>query len=231
MSDNVPYADILILALAAGFILLRLRSILGSKSDHDPMGFMRGMSNPLMDESPLSRAGVVQLDEKSLKQKPPEESDPYMLKIGEGPLADTLRGIKTKDASFAPTLFMQGAKAAFEMVFDAFAKADEATRTLLMSDAVLSSFQSELKNRAAAPDYKQDITLVSVVSDGIVQAQCEGNIARLTVRFLSEQVHLVRNAKNEIIEGNPSEVQHVEDHWTFERDITSKNPNWKIIET
>ena len=62
--------------------------------------------------------------------------------------------------------------------------------------------------------------------------QClEKNIARLSVTFGSEQVSIVRNSEGTIIEGNASQVHHVDNHWTFERDVTSKNPNWKITET
>jgi len=230
MSEGIPYADILILALIAGFILLRLRSVLGSKSEGEPPAF-RNKILPAAEKLRAMQDTIVQLDEKSLKQKPKEEADPAFNALEEGPLAKTLADIKAKDPQFSLTRFMEGAKAAFEMVFDAFAKGDQTTLKMLMTDDIFKTFNAEIAARAAQPDHKHEVTLVSVAANGVTHAVLEGSKARLTVHFTSEQVNLVRNANNDIIEGDPSELHHVEDDWTFERDITSKNPNWKIIET
>ncbi len=173
---------------------------------------------------------MIQLDEKSLKPKPKEEPDAYLLTLGNSPVAETIRQIKAKDPQFTATGFLQGAKAAFEMVFDAFAKGDRQTLKMLLSEAIFQHFSRELDQRNAQAN-KSETTLVSVTGKEISQATLDKNTARLTVHFESEQVTVVRGPKGEIVEGNPSELHHVEDQWVFERDVTSKNPNWKIIET
>lgn len=225
MSEGIPYADIVILALVAGFILLRLRSVLGSKMGNDnPSYFNRPMTPTQEKQEP-----IVQIDEKSLKHKR-EESDSYLSTLDNAAIAETIHAIKAKDPSFTATRFIQGAKGAFEMVFDAFAKGDKQTLKMLLSDHVFQDFSKAIAEREEQ-DQKTETTLVSVQARDITQAELAGNMAQLTVHFLSEQVTLVRNGKGDIVEGDPSDIKQVEDHWTFERDVTSKNPNWKITET
>jgi len=226
MSD-IPYADLIILALIAGFILLRLRSVLGSKPGDD---FFAKKQQSAADRLQFKQDPVVQLDEKSLKPKPKEEADAYLMMLADGPVAESLRQIKSKDPQFTATGFLQGAKAAFEMVFDAFVKGDRQTLKMLLSDPIFQHFSHELDNRTKQEN-KSETTLVSVIAKDITQAISDKNMARLTVHFESEQVTVIRGPKGNIVEGNPSELHHVEDQWTFERDLTSKNPNWKIIET
>jgi len=226
MSDGIAYSDIIILALIAGFILLRLRSILGSKTDDDAGGYL----NRVLPVSLKPREPIIQLDEKSLRSKTQENADSYIEGLEAGPVADSLRAIKAKDAQFNAAQFLQGAKMAFEMVFDAFAKGDKKTLSLLMSDAIFQHFAKEIDARAALAQ-KTENTLVSVKADAITDAALNGSVARLGVHFASEQVIVTRDSGGTIVEGNPSDLHHVEDHWLFERDVTSKNPNWKIIET
>jgi predicted lipid-binding transport protein (Tim44 family) len=222
--QEIPYADLVILALIAGFIVLRLRSVLGSKSSDDFFG-----KKP--SEQTKSRLEtIIQLDEKSLKLKPREEPDTYLASLGSSPIADTIREVQEKDPQFTATRFLQGAKSAFEMVFDAFVKSDRQTLKMLMSDTIFRQFSRELDGRDGQEN-KSETTLVSVTPKEITHAALEKNTARFTVRFESEQVTVVRNPKGDIVEGDPSELHHSEDQWVFERDVTSKNPNWKIIET
>lgn len=224
MSGGVPYADILILALIAGFILLRLRSVLGTKSDDEPF-----TKDPASSPSP--RETIVRLDEKSFKPiKPKEDVDPYLQALDKGDVASTLRSIKEKDPAFSATEFLHGARMAFEMVFDAFDKNDKQTLKMLLAPEPLKEFTDVIASREKE-EGKTETTLVSVKAKDISEASLKGSVARLSVQFDSEQITVTRDDKGEIVEGDPSEVHYIEDEWVFERDITSKNPNWKIIET
>jgi predicted lipid-binding transport protein (Tim44 family) len=225
MSESFPYADLVILALVAGFILLRLRSVLGSRMGNDNPGYFSKPLAPAPKPEP-----IVQLDEKSLRARLKEEIDPYMVSIEGTPIAETLGNIKSKDLQFSASHFLQGARGAYEMVFDAFVKGDRQTLKMLLSETLFQQFSKELDGREGQ-EKKTETTLVSVKPKEITEASLDKNTARLTVHFESEQVTVVRGPKGDILEGNPSELHHVEDHWTFERDTTSKNPNWKIIET
>jgi predicted lipid-binding transport protein (Tim44 family) len=225
MSEGIPYADILILALVAGFILLRLRSVLGNRVGNDDPDFMRPLPKSRPDEP------VVQLGDKPNKFKIKEaEPDPYLLNLKEKDVADTLSAIKLKDPGFVATTFLQGARMAYEMVFDAFAKNDKQTLKMLLSDDIYKHFLAEMEERDKS-DRKSETTLVAVSAKDITRAVMSGSNVQLCVKFSTEQVTVVRDSENKIIEGDASRVVHGEDEWVFERDVNSKNPNWKIIET
>src|SRR5262249_1597859 len=154
----------------------------------------------------------------------------YLAALGDNAIAGTLAMIKSKDPLFSATDFLRGARMAFEMVHDAFGKGDKETLSMLLADALFKEFTGEIDKNAGLAQ-KIETTLVSVIARDITEANLSGNIARLRVHFTSEQVHLVRDKDGKIIEGDPSEQHDVEDEWLFERDVSSKNPNWKIIET
>ena len=224
--DNFPYADILILALIAGFILLRLRSVLGQKTGNDnPQFFKR--EKPAVDEA---KEPVVQILGKSLKPKAVDVVDIYLNTLDNPEIAATVAEIKKLDTTFTATGFLQGAKMAYEMVFDAFAKGDKKMLEMLLDKPIYESFAQEIDARAQATN-KTEITLVSVKPKDIVQAALSGAKARIAVKFDSEQVTLVKDAEGKIVEGNASQSSLMDDEWIFERDVSSKNPNWKIIET
>jgi len=126
--------------------------------------------------------------------------------------------------------FFGRGKTRFEIVFDAFVKADKDTLSMLLSKDLCEHFVASTEERKKAETYTET-TLLSVRPVDILSVNLDKNIVRLTVSFESEQVALEKNQKGEIISGNPKDVSHVVDEWVFERDINSKNPNWKIIET
>lgn len=225
MSEGIPYADIVIMALVAGFILLRLRSVLGQKIGNDSPDFLKKNIEPARDDEP-----VVKLADKA-RAMPREraEEDIYLQGLKDGDIAKTLRAIKEKDEGFSATQFLQGAKMAFEMIFEGFAKGDKAPLKMLLSEELYKHFESEIDARVNSGN-KTETTLVSVKAEDISRAILDKNAARLNVRFTSEQITVVRDTDGKIIEGDPSDVNEVADEWTFERDITSKNPNWKVID-
>lgn len=227
MSEGFPYADIVILALVAGFILLRLRSILGQKSDNDdkPDFLQSSKISVIKDPDP-----IVQLSDKSLKPRPLVDLDPYVSTLSDNNILQVIKDIKGKDPLFNTTSFIEGAKMAFEMVFDAFAKGDKQTLSMLLSQEIYNDFLRHIEEREKQEN-KTETTLLAVKVQEISRANLDRNIARFGVRFESEQVTIERAKNGEIVSGDPSDVQHVDDEWVFERDITSKNPNWKIIET
>lgn len=221
--DGMPYADIIVLALIAGFILLRLRSVLGQNTgDENPPPFMDYRKS--QEEAP-----VVQADK--LQQYQQEKAAEEALAA---PLADTARSaveaIRAQDASFTLAGFEKGARMAFEMVFDAFQKGDRDTLKMLMKPEVYGIFEQELNRRAQAESWSET-TLVSILEYELLSAEMNKNIASLRVKFLSEQITVERGKSGDIVGGDASHTENVEDEWTFERDITSRNPNWKISDT
>lgn len=233
----IPYADILILALVAGFILLRLRSVLGKNSDSTDRPNMSDTppKSPKDASNNASESGVLSFPQmqNSMKNKlsePIVASDQAAIdalgistKLG-------VEAIKAADAQFNLNSFKDGAKAAFEMVLKAFSENDKATLSMLLAPELAKVFIQEAEARANSEN-KAETTLVSIVSAEVKAAELNKKIARITLDILSEQVSIVRNKEGEIIEGNPSHAERVEDEWVFERDTMSKNPNWTIVDT
>lgn len=222
MSEGVPYADIIILALIAGFILLRLRNVLGQKPGSDA-DFLKRVQ-PMAETS----EPIIRLADKT-KPRPKDEQDPALISITDAATLAAIQSIKARDPQFTVTRFLEGAKLAFEMVLDAFAKGDKAPLKMLLAEPLYQELAAELDARASEEN-RSETTLVAVTAKDIIAASLIGTMARVRVRFMSEQVSLVRNKKGEIIEGNPSESHQVEDEWVLERDVTSKNPNWRVVE-
>jgi predicted lipid-binding transport protein (Tim44 family) len=226
VSEGIPYADILILALIAGFILLRLRSVLGRQDGMDSADFLRrnAPARELDDET------VIPPADKPQRPRAEEEEDAYAQRISDSGIKTVLADIRARDGGFSGDYFLKGAKAAFEMVFDGFAKGEKAPLKMLLSPELYKTFEAEIEARAGE-GRKTETTLLSVAAKDIIRATLSGTVARLTVHYQSEQVTVVRDASGAIIEGDPSDVAQVEDEWTFERDLTSKSPNWTIIDT
>lgn len=224
MSEQMPYADIIIMALVAGFILLRLRSVLGQKIGRDK-------PEDYHPARPDEAAEPVITFPDRLRTRAQEAEKPATAPENSADVSGRARAgvvaIAASDPSFTADSFLQGAKIAFEMVFDAFVKADKNTLKMLLSDAVYNEFSAAIDERKNNST-KTETTLVSVEKMQIEQAEKDKNIARVTVKFVSEQITVVRDSEGKIIEGDPSNVDNVEDEWVFERDVTSRNPNWKI---
>ena len=238
MSENFPYADIIIIALIAVFILLRLRSVLGQKmGDENPDFFRPKPSDKEPKQGAVKNDGIVQIlgkIDKIVKEKPKNvqdnERDLYAKAHEAEPIGKEISELKNVDPMFNATNFLEGAKMAFEMVFDAFVKGDKNTLGMLLTPDICADFVSHIDEREKQ-ETKMETTLLSVTPQEIKRININKSMVRIAVQFESEQVTVERGKAGEIISGNPSDVQHVLDEWVFERDITSKNPNWKIIET
>lgn len=220
MDTGFSYGDIIVIGAIAAFILLRYRAMLGTDTGRD----VRPQAKPA-PASDYER--VIQLPAKAVAAVSDKKEEPGKQY---GALAETFVAMRGIDQEFTPDEFLQGARAAYEMVIDAFTKADRDTLKMLLSDAMYKEFDAALTADEAA-DRKAETTLVAIKNATLVDAKLNGSNATLTVDFLSEQVHLVRDLEGAIIEGDASSEEKVEDRWVFTRSLTSSDYNWKIIET
>lgn len=219
MNDSFPYTDLVLLALIAGFILLRLRSVLGQNAE-----LPETMPKPVIKpEKPPEQLITKLADDDD------EDASYIASSLSEG-LAGKLKEVRRVDSSFRARAFLDGAKSAFEMIIAAFSQADRKTLKTLLAQDVFASFQSEL-NRRDAENIKVETTIISITGAEIMDASVSGNMIRIMVKFSSEQVQLTRNDEGAIIEGDPSEIEQVNDVWTFERDSRSSDPNWRLVAT
>lgn len=228
MSDGFAYLDILFFAMVAAFIAFRLRSVLGRRTGHE---------RPRID--PISRRtaargndsgkdNVVPLPERTPPQAAGEE--PAIADVRDDALKAGLTEIRLADPDFDLDHFLQGARAAFAMIIEAFAKGDKAALRPLLADEVFAQFAGAIDAREAA-SHELSTEIVAMRSAELAAAAMRGTRARVTVRFTSEQINLTRDRTGTIIEGDPRRIETVIDVWSFERDTRSRDPNWQLVET
>lgn len=220
-------ADIILLAAIAAFVLLRLRGVLGQKIGHDQPPAMPDIvkkEERVIHLKPSAEA--MPLKEPAAEVLPPEES----LSQYKEAVAASVGEFRKIDRQFSMKEFLDGAKAAFDMVHEAFRTDDRETLKALLSKDIFKDFAGELDNQKQSNEHAES-TLVAVLSAEPVQAELEKSKARITVAFASEQIFVTRNTEGAVVEGSPSQVQRIEDEWVFERDLRSTNPNWTVIAT
>ena len=134
------------------------------------------------------------------------------------------------DPSFDPDGFASGARAAFEMILDAFATGDTGVLKSMLSPDVFANFQHAIRSRQEAGETLK-YTLVGIRKAEIVEAYMDGRNASVTVKFVSEQINATLNREGAVISGDLNKVVDVTDFWTFQRDTRSRDPNWALVAT
>jgi predicted lipid-binding transport protein (Tim44 family) len=223
MSEGFAYIDILFFAMVAAFIALRLRTVLGRRTGHERRrsgGFSPARPNGAADN-------VVTLPERSTSQAEVEAS---LAGLSDKAVKAGLTQIRLADQRFDLQQFLGGARAAFEMIVEAYAAGEKATLRPLLADDVYAGFERAIDQRqAAGQSFETQLTAVPAAE--VVGAEMRGRLARITVRFKSEQINVLRDAQGKVVEGDPQTAEEVVDLWTFERDTASPDPNWILVET
>lgn len=244
MHDSFDLTTV-IFALLAVFVVWKLRSVLGSRTGNErpPIDPFQGPRRH--DDSPAgapSGAGtddgkVIRLPGAAMEPvaAPParRNSDPERWKgLAEaGSKAWTgLDGLAAADPSFTGSGFLAGARAAYEMIVTAFARGDsEALKPLLAPD-VFESFAQAINERKQRGD-RVETTFVSIDRVTAEDVQLRGSMAHITLRFLSKMITVTYDRTDAVIEGPPGRVADMVDVWTFARDTSSRDPNWKLVAT
>ena len=211
MDGGFPFIDILFFAMVAAFLILRLRSVLGRRTGHE--------KPPLANHGKPGEDNVVKLGQRR----------------GEGedagtPLEAGLAQIQVTDRTFDPEEFLVGARVAFEQIVDNFAKGEKDNLRPLLSDEVYDNFTSAIDARDRQ-GHTLETTLVAIKDAELIEARLDSRIAFLTVKFVTEQINVTRDANDKIIEGDPDHVTQITDIWTFARNTRSRDPNWTLVET
>jgi predicted lipid-binding transport protein (Tim44 family) len=230
----VDIYTIIFLALAV-FIFLRLRNVLGQRTGSERPPYDRAardvlhgtqdnsvvpLPGTLIDQAPLAPAAEV---------APAPDRWKNVAEPGT-PLAVGLDAIAAKDTSFDPKHFLSGAQGAYEMIVLAFANGDRRALKDLLSAEVYESFDAVIADREKN-ERKTETRFVSVDKADLVNAEVRDRAAQLTVRFVSQMISVTRDKAGAIIDGNPDKISDITDVWTFARDISSRDPNWKLVGT
>ena len=248
MSDGFQFYDIIFFALIAVFIILRLRGVLGRRAGQERRRYADRFARAARAEEAgdESQADVVQLPDRSRPEREPPEgaaspdaprqARPAMQRPASGEdeaagrLGAALEQIKRADHDFTPRRFLEGAQAAFEMVVEAFAKGDTPTLRPLLGDDVYDEFAAAIRDRMAE-GHTRETTIVALDQVEIISAEMRGSAARVTVKFVSQQINVTRDKDGEEVEGGQSLIERITDIWTFARNTRSSDPNWALIET
>jgi predicted lipid-binding transport protein (Tim44 family) len=216
--------ELVILAMIAAFLGLRLYSVLGRRAEHEEEPIQGRFDQP----PGLNRAPAP---------RPVEEVESFPPRIPEprfpaaSPAVERgLRDISAADRRFDPFAFMDGARGAYRMVLEAFWKGDKEELRQLCDDAVYESFASAIDARVAAGE-TLDNRLVRIEESTISDAEYRAPMARITVRFRSDIAAVTRDAAGNVVAGSLNDAVEAIDVWTFARDIGSADPDWLLEET
>ena len=208
---NLPFIDILIFAVIAILLVLRLRSVLGQRTGYEePQDKQAKESFADKPNTPISLT------------KPADES----AKIS-GSGLDVLR---RADHQFNENEFIQGATAAFNMILTAFAEGDQAQLKRLLSYELLQSFMQTIHDRTAAKE-TLEITVNDIREVSVLNVELIDSVASITVHFHTTQTRIARDEHSNVTDDSDTEPREFIDIWTFERDLTLADPNWKLAET
>lgn len=221
------FAEILILAVVATFLVARLYAIFGRRDDGGQPPRQRpnpyAQAAPAADKPAVTVADITQ----ALTQAVPEEE------LDDGrplSLAASLQRIQKRDPSFQEKDFLKGARAAFEMILGAYARGDSDQLRGLLAPGVFDRFDASIQERKSQQQ-SLDSRILRVREAEIIKAVVSGTDARVTVRYLSEQIHVLRDTSGQIISGDPTRAEETEDCWTFRRELGAADPNWQLVET
>ncbi|MEM1362393.1 MAG: Tim44/TimA family putative adaptor protein [Pseudomonadota bacterium] len=214
--------QLLVLAGVAIFLILRLRSVLGTRE-----GFEKP---PVQMPDPSDSAAKARADFEVIEGGPDRDITDH---VEEGsPSAEALAAMKAADPDFAVGPFLEGARGAYEMILMAFESGDLEQVVPFLSTDVYDSFQEVIDLREQQK-LTVDARFVGVRELTLAEAHFdeESGDGEVTIRFVGEMTSVVKNANDEIVEGNPNEIKRQRDIWTFARVMTSDNPNWKLVAT
>jgi predicted lipid-binding transport protein (Tim44 family) len=244
MQDVSEYWLILYAAIAV-VIFVKLRSVLGQRTGrerppYDPYS-ARDTARPSPNNANNDRAStndnVVSLPGRAAEAapKPAEPAAPAAdrwsgLAPAGSPIAAALDAIAREDKSFDGKHFIAGARAAYEMIVTAYAEGDRRTLKNLLSRDVYDGFEAAIRDREAKGETSES-RFVSIDKSDITEAELRGRTAQVTIRFVSQLVSVTRDRNAAVIDGNPDKVTDVTDVWTFARDLSSRDPNWKLVAT
>lgn len=213
---NSPILQLLVLAGIAVFLILRLRSVLGTRDGHEPVAGPQPKSAPRPHNLEVIEGGP----DRDITDHVPEDSES----------AAALAEMKRAEPSFGVSDFLSGARGAYEMILMAFERGEMEEVRDFVSPEVYASFAEVIEARK-----EQGLTIeaefIGIRDMTLADASFEDSVAEITVKFVGELVSVVRDANGEIVEGEPGKSKRQKDVWTFERVMGADDPNWRLVAT
>ena len=209
---------VVLLAMVAAFLALRLYSVLGKRSGHEQQPLPRAAEERAA-AAPLPRTIDVAAEAREAGPRPIESG-----------AESGIRAVIAAEPGFDVARFLEGAQAAYRMILEAFWRGDETALEGLVSDDVLAAFREAIAARAEA-GHVLDNRLVSIERASIVSASVQGAEARVAVRFDADIAAVTRDAEGNVVAGSTSDAVETHDVWTFARRAKAADPNWTLVDT
>ena len=216
---NQPLIQLLVLAAIAVFLILRLKSVLGTRD-----GFEKPVARETQPKESRRRSFEV------IEGGPDHDIIDH---VEDGsPAARALAEMKRVESSFGVADFLQGARGAYEMILMGFERGDLAPIKPFLSADVYEAFAGVVEERAAK-GYKVEADFIGIRELAIADATFDGKSgeAEITVRFAAELTSVVRDNVGEVVEGKVGEIKRIKDVWTFARTMGANDPNWELVAT
>lgn len=210
--------DLVLFGMIAAFLVLRLRSILGRRTGFErPPQAPPGPHGPAVPHGPIIEGRAEPVPPAPARAVPDPAS----------PLGQTLARMHAADSSFDVARFLDGAEKAFRIIVAAFARGDRNALRPLLSDDTYHGFEQAIAGREAnGQEQVSEIRRMETVA--VEDASLHGSVADVTVRFVSDQISLTRDRQGHILAGTDA-VTEITDLWTFERDLASRDPTWRLV--
>ena len=223
--EGFQFIDIIFLAMVAGFIVLRLRSVLGRRTGHEPP-----RDGHAKEAVPRESDNVVSMP----VQRGADDRGDVALDIEPAyqgtPLESGLVQVKMADPSFEAAEFLNGASKAFEVIVAGYAKHDLDELKRLLSTDVYSQFAAAIQDREERGE-TMETELIATRPPKLESIEMQNDLAVVGVRFQSEQVNVIKDQAGTVVGGDSDHVDSVTDIWTFARETTSADPDWRLIAT
>ena len=218
---RVIMIEIVILAMIAAFLGMRLYSVLGRRAEHEEEIIPTKRFDRTDEES--APQAVTQPNTESAQNERVLAGFPPAIERG-------LREISSADRNFELLGFMEGAKGAYEIVLEAFWRGDKEELRQLCDDDVYESFAAVINERDEA-GITMDNRLIRIEDTTIHSAELDGRTARIAVRFVSDIASVSRDTDGNVVAGSLDDAVESRDIWTFSRDVRSSDPQWLLDET
>lgn len=223
----------LIFAGLAIFIALKLRAVLGQRNgvERDHSEQFRAPPPAVGGGAPADSAQdrVIQFPGQPKPTVPPAARLQGIVPP-ESSAHAALVSLMQQDTQFDPAEFIQGAKAAYEMIVMAFAHADRTTLRNLLADDVYEDFEELIKTRESQGE-KQETRFVSIDKAEIVDVLLRPKTVQISIRFVSQLISATRDRTGAVIAGSAETIDEVADRWSFAREIGAQDPNWRLVST
>jgi predicted lipid-binding transport protein (Tim44 family) len=234
MSGNNDLILTLVFLGLAVFVIMKLRAVLGTRQgfERPPEEIRREMEER---QKPISQDNVIPLPASirpNMQQQPEMDQADRWKGIAEPgtSVAAGLDAVLKADPNFDARGFGGGAKAAYEMIVQAYAKGDKKTLKNFLAKDVLDGFTSAIADRESRSE-TSETTFVSIDKSDIVGADMRDKFAHITVNFKSKLIRVTRDKTGAVVDGSAEKIEDVTDIWTFARDVSVQDPNWKLVAT